>query len=312
MNVAVITSGFVAGSNSVNVTADVADGVLVLIYDDETKDLLGTGSITDGTDSVAVSPILYSGQRVIAYLVAFGKDTYGSVVVTDSEVENTGWETPETVNGTPYVEYLEAGGAALPDLYTPEECRNFSRDRDAIDRVLNVPITFLLRQIESLAGTIQILVENIENALGGYKVKFDSDAEGATTNKTYSADGSYSVKVWGANQTIADAIEVEYTLVMPTATVDFGANVIDLYASIDFGYTGSPGQRAITLIAHSSVACEFQIDGEFTWEGGVWQTSGLSFRSNIKLVPAGEYTIRARNAAVPGEEISRQIKLDNF
>jgi hypothetical protein len=312
MDLAIITSGFVAESTSVEVTVDVADATIILIYDDETKDLLGSGSVTDGIANVAVAPALFSGQRIIPYVSAFGKDTYGSVIVTDSEIENTGWKVPETVDSVPYEDYLEAGGVALPDVYDPAHCRNYSRDQDAIDRVLDVPITFLLRQVESLGGTVQVLVENIENAQGGYKVKFDSDAEGATTNKTYSADGSYSVKVWGANQTIADAIQVDYNLVMPTASVEFGTNVIDLFANIDFGYLGSPGQRAITLIAHSSVACEFQIDGVFTWQGGVWQTSGLSFRSNIRLIPAGEFTIRARNASSPTEQISRQIKLANF
>jgi hypothetical protein len=309
---AIITSGFYSESVSVTVVADVADGTDVLIYDDESKELLGTAVIDEGSADVTVSPILYTGQRIIAYLGEFGKDTYGSIIVTDSDKEHTGWKTPETVDGQPYDVYLSNGGAHLADVYDPSNCRNISRDMDAIDRVLNVPITFLVRQVESMAGTVQVLIENIENAIGGYRLKFDSDAPGSATSKIYSQNGSYSVKVWGVNQIEADAIQVTYDLVMPAATVSFGPNVTDLFASVDFGYAGSPGQRAIMLVAHSSVPCEFQIDGVFDWEGGVWQSGGLAFRSNIRLIAAGEHTIRARNASNPTEEIARQIKLVNF
>lgn len=312
MNLAIITSGFSAGSNSVQVTADVANGTALLVYDDETKDLIGTGTTTGGVANITVSPILYADQRIIAFVTTFGNDTYGAVIVTESDTETTGWKTPETVDGTPYDEYLEAGGAALPDVYDPSACRNIARDMDSISRAIDVPVTFIVKQIESLGGTIQVVIDNIEGAIGGYKTKFDSDAEGTSTSKMYSANGSYQLKVWGANQTIADAIVVTYDLVMPTASIEFGTNVIDLMVSVDFGAAGSPGQRVIMLVAHASVACEFQIDGVFGWEGGVWQTSGLAFRSNQKMIAAGEYTVRARNQAVPSEEITRQIKLTNF
>lgn len=312
MSIAIITSGFTEGSSLVTVAADAATGTPVFIYDDETKDLIGSSEIESGSANVTVSPVLFAGQRIIAYLTDFGKDTYGAVIVVESATEKTGWKEPETVAGQPYQDYLDAGGDVLPDIYDPSSCRNMSRDMDAINRVIDAPITFIVKQVESLAGTVQVVIDNIEGAIGGFKTKFDSDAEGASTSKVYSVNGSYQFKIWGANQTIADAVTVTYDLVMPTATIGFGTNVIDLFVTMDFGASGSPGQKVIMLVAHSSVACEFQIDGVFSWEGGVWQASGLAFRSNQKLISAGEYTIRARNQAVPSEEITRQIKLTNF
>lgn len=312
MNLAIIISGFQANSATVNVMADVVNGTTILLFDDETKIQIGSGVIASGSVAITVSPFLYLGQRIIAYVSTFGNDTYGAVIVTQSDVENTGWKTPETVDGVPYADYLEAGGNPFPDLYTPEECRNASRDMDAIDRVTDLPLTFNLRQVESQAGTIQISIENIQNAIGGYLIKFDSDPQSTTASKTYSVNGNYSVKIWGANQTEADAIIKTYVLVMPTSTVNFGTNVIDLYPQIDFGTGGFPGQKVLMLIAHASVACEFQIDGLFTWTDGVWQVGGLAFRSNPVLISAGEYTIRARNKAVPAEAILRQIKLTGF
>jgi hypothetical protein len=312
MTQAIITSGFTAGSSAVNVTADVANGIDILVYDDETKELIGTGEITSGSVSVTVSPVLYSGQRIIAYVTSFGSQTYGAVIVVDSDVEFTGWKTPETVGSDTYEDYLEAGGQALPDLYDPQAKRNISRDKDAIDRVIDLPITFRLRQVESQAGTVQVIVEDIQNAIGGFKIKFDSDAEGTTATKTYSANGSYQVKVWGANQTIADAILKTYNLIMPTASVVFGPNVKDLFVFVDWNNTGFPGERPVILYANSSVSCQFQIAGEFTWADGVWDVSGLSFRSNILILSAGEYTVEVRNKDTPAETISRQIKLSGF
>lgn len=309
MNLAIITSGFQANSASVNVSANVANGTAILLYDDETKVQIGSGVIASGSVSITVSPVLYVGQRIIAYVSTFGNDTYGSVIVTESDTENTGWKTPETVDGVPYADYLEAGGDPFPDLYTPGECRNMSRDMDAIDRVTDLPVSFRLRQIETQAGTIQILIEDIENAVGGYLIKFDSDPQGTTTSKTYAVNGTYSVKVWGANQTIADAITKTFVLVVPTSSVIFGANVKDLFAQIDFGAGGYPGQRIIMLVAHTSVECEFKIDGVNDWSTSIWQVGGLAARTNQFPISAGEYTIRARNKAVPSEAISRQIKL---
>lgn len=308
---AIITSGFIAGSSSVSVTADVADGTDILIYDDETKVLLGADEITDGTTVVSVSPVLYSGQRIIAYVASFGSDTFGAVIVVDSDTEFTGWKEPVTVDGDPYAEYLADSGEALPDIYDPASVRNISRDKDAIDQVINLPITFLLRLTESLAGSVQASIENVQNAIGGFIVKFDADAEGSTATKNYTVNGSYQAKVWGANQTIADAILVTYNVVVPVATVEFGTNLIDLSVQIDWGYTASPGFKVIKLLAHTTVAAEFQIDGLFTWESGTWESS-LSMRSSLKFIPAGTYTIRARRASNPAETISREIKLTGF
>jgi len=309
---AVITSGFIAGRSSVSVTADVANGTVIRIYDDETKLQIGSGVIASGTVSVAVSPALYSGQRIIAYVTSFGNQTYGAIEVVESDTEFTGWKEPVTVDGDSYTDYLASGGDALPEIYAPEEKRNISRDKDSIDQVLDIPITFRLRQVETMAGTVQVILEDIQGAIGGFKTKFDADADGAGTTKTYSSNGSYQVKVWGANQTIADAILKTYNLVMPASSVVFGANVIDLAAKVDWGASVGAGLKAIILVAHSTVACEFQIDGLFNWEAGVWEQAGLAFRSNIKTISAGTYTIRARNAAIPAQTISRDIKLTGF
>lgn len=316
MALAIITSGFFAESTLVNVFADVVDGTAVFVYDDETKDLLGSSTIDDGASAVSVAPMLYAGQRIIAFLVAFGRDTYGSIVVTESETEHTGWKTPTTVDGQPYQEYLEAGGAALPDLYEPASCRNFSRDQDSIDRAIDVPISFILRQIESQGGNVQVVIENITGAIGGYKTKFDGDAQGTSLTKTYSANGNYQVKVWGVNQLEAQAVIKTYALTMPTASIDFGTTVVDLTYFADYGNNTSPGLRPLRVNVYSSVPVEVQIDGVHTW--AVASSTGMQpnetgrYDGPVHFVEEGEYTIRCRKASDSSQELVRQIKLNNY
>lgn len=48
----------------------------------------------------------------------------------------------------------------------------------------------------------------------GFIIKFDADASGGTATKTYTVNGSYQVKVWGANQTIADAMYAAFHAVI--------------------------------------------------------------------------------------------------
>jgi hypothetical protein len=317
MLLAIITSGFYSGSPNVNVTADVADGTSILIYDDETKDLLGSALISDGEAVVAIASELYAGQRIIPYVTAFGKDTFGAVIVTESEVEHTGWKIPETVDAVPYDDYLAAGGAALPAVYDPASCRNFSRDMDAIERAIDAPITFILRQIESQAGTIQVLIENIEGAIGGFFTKFDADASGTSTSKIYSANGTYQVKVWGVNETEAEAVVKTYNLTMPTATVDFGTTVVDLSYFVDYGNTTSPGQRPLRVVVYSSVPVEVQIDGVHTW--AIASASGSfspgetgRYDGPVHFVTEDEYTIRGRKASDGTQALVRTIKLNNY
>ncbi|MCF2487464.1 hypothetical protein [Dyadobacter sp. CY347] len=316
MELAIIISGFYAESTSVKVVADVADGIDVLIYDDETKQILGSALTADGSANITVSPILYAGQRIIAYLAEFGQDTYGSLVVTESETEHTGWKTPETVNGQSYKAYLIAGGAALPDLYDPASCRNFSRDKDSIDRAIDVPISFILRQIESQGGTVQVVIENISGAIGGYKSKFDGDAQGTNLSKTYSDSGNYQVKVWGVNQVEAQAITKTYSLTMPTASIDFGSTVVDLTYFADYGNNTSPGLRPLRVTVYSSVPVEVQIDGVHTW--AVASSTGMQpnetgrYDGPVHFVEEGEYTIRCRKASDSSQELVRQIKLNNY
>lgn len=316
MNLAIITAGFVEGSLSVTVVADVADGTNVLLYDDETKEILGSLVVDDGKAVVPVSPILYAGQRIIAYLGAFGKDTFGSVIVTESAIEPSGWKTPETVDGQPYGTYLEAGGSALPDLYDPASCRNFSRDQDSIERAIDVPISFILRQIESQGGTVQVVVESITGAIGGYKTKFDGDAQGTSLTKTYSDNGAYQVKVWGANQLEAEAITKTYSLTMPTASIDFGTTVVDLTYFVDYGNNTSPGLRPLRVNVYSSVPVEVKIDGVHNW--AVASSTGMQpnetgrYDGPVHFVEEGEYTIRCRKASDSSQELVRQVKLNNY
>ncbi|WP_026630055.1 hypothetical protein [Dyadobacter alkalitolerans] len=316
MDLAIITSGFVAGSGFVSITADVANGTIVLIYDDETKDLLGSAPTESGVALVPVAPILYSGQRIIAYVSEFGRDTQGSIIVTDSELESSGWKTPETVDGQPYDAYLLAGGMPLPDLYDPASCRNFSRDKDSIDRAIDVPISFILRQIESQGGTVQVAIENITGAIGGYKTKFDGDAQGTSLTKTYSDNGNYQVKVWGVNQLEAQAIIKTYSLVMPTASINFGTTVVDLIYFCDYGNSTSPGLRPLRVQVYSSVPVEVQIDGVHTW--AVASSTGMQpnetgrYDGPVHFVEEGEYTIRCRKASDSSQELVRQIKLNNY
>lgn len=313
---AIITSGFVEGSGSVSVTADVVNGTTVLVYDDETKDLLGSSVTASGVSSVSVSPSLYSGQRIIAYLSSFGKDTFGAVVVVESDNETTGWKSPRVVNGQPYEQWLEAGGEHLPDVYDPSSCRNMSRDMDAIGRVIDTPITFNLRQIESQGGTVQVVIEDVQGAVGGFKTKFDSDAVGTSTSKVYSSNGAYQLKIWGINETEADAVIKTYNLTMPTAIVEFGTSVVDLSYHADYGNTTSPGLRPVRAIVYSSVPVEVQIDGVHTWAiaSGTGSKPGETgrYEGPVNFVEEGEYTVRCRRSSDGSQLLVRQIKLNNY
>ncbi len=310
---AIITDGFVADSTEVTVVAEAADATVVLVYDDTSIDkgeLLGTGEIEDSIATVTLSAPLYAGQRIIAYLNVFGDGTLGSVTVAESDKEYTGWKVPTAVEGVPYADYLTAGGVALPEMYAPEECRNTSRDLDFVSDLLSTPITFVLRQIETQAGTIQVIVERIKNAIGGAIIKFDSDTPGTTAAKTYDEDGSYQVKIWSGNQTEADAIVMEFDLTMPTAVTTFGTEVYDLAYDMDYGNGVNPGTRPINVIGYGTVPMEFKIDGV---SGADWQTGTLAqtreYRMNAIYLTNGLYTIRARKAADGTQELSREIKI---
>lgn len=310
---AIITDGFVADSTSVTVVAEVANATAVLVYDDANKELLGSGTITANVSTVTLSGPLYAGQRIIAYLVTFGDGTYGAVVVTESDTEYTGWKTVTEVDGVPYADYLAAGGAALPEIYDPEGCRNTSRDRDFVSSLLATAISFNLRLIETQAGTIQVIVEDIRHAIGGAIIKFDGDTAGATSSKTYSVNGSYQVKIWAANQIEADAITKEYTLTMPTAVTTFGSDIYDLAYRVDYGNTSSPGNRPIDMMAYTNQAVEFQIDGEVSWTTGTLAYGGSGtreYRLSGQFLAVGTYTIRSRRLSDGGDEISREINLE--
>lgn len=311
MNLAVIAQGFYAGSDSVLVYADSPDGTLIRLFDDESKVEIGSSELALGRTTIELAEVLFEGQRIIAYVDQFGEKTFGAVIVLQNELENTGWKVPESVNGVPYDEYLEAGGVALPALYSPETCRNLVFDRQNSAKVLSLPLTFNLRILESQGGTVQVSIENISGAVGGFLTRFDGDSIGTDVSKTYSVNGTYQLKIWSADQTEADAITANYSLTMPSAVFEFEDNVVDLYPQMDLGYTGEPGKRVIILNCHCLVPVEFQIDGLFTWEDGIWN-SPLGMRANTKVIAAGEYTIRARNKAIPTETISRQIKLVGF
>lgn len=316
MALAIIESGFVAASNTIKVAADVANGVLVHIYDDETKQLIGSAPVNSGYANVTVTPSLFSGQRIIAFISEFGNETFGAVIVVDSDSESTGWKTPATVNGQPYDQYLEDGGQKQPDVYDPAHCRNISRDMDAIGRVIDTPITFNLRQIESQGGTVQVVIEDVHGAVGGFKTKFDSDAVGTATSKVYNVNGAYQVKIWGINETEANAVIKTYNLTMPTAIVEFGTTVVDLSYHADYGNTTSPGLRPVRVIVYSSVPVEVQIDGVHTWAiaSGTGSKPGETgrYEGPVNFVEEGEYTIRCRRSSDGGQLLVRQIKLNNY
>ena len=234
MNLAIIAQGFHGGSSSVLVYADAPDGTLIRVFDDETKVEIGSGSLVGGKIEITLTPSLFTGQRIIAYVGEFGEKTFGSTIVLESETEATGWKVADTVNGIPYAEYLEAGGSMVAELYTPDECRNVVIDRNTTSKALSIPVTFNLRITESQGGTVQVVVENVAGSIGGFFVRFDSDAFGAETTKTYSANGAYQVKVWSADELEADAVVKSYSLTMPSAVVEFKPNVIDLTTSDGF------------------------------------------------------------------------------
>ena len=295
-DLAYISSGFTDGSTSVGVTALAADGTTIILCNEDDLSTLGTSTLT-GNEAVITVSALVEGQRIIAFVGAIGEKTFGGRTVLASGELHTGWQTPQTVevDGEEFTaaEYETTTGKKLPSIYTPSAYNRVAElNSTFFENIPSQEISFSIR-IDRNYGSTTVTVEDVEGAPNGHLIQFDSDAAGNGTSKTYSANGSYQVKVIDA--------DVSTRFVTRSFTVTATSPPPETSAISNGSYNQS-GLNA-TIIADSAVALEGKIDGigsyaDFVLIGGKRWVCGT-----YTLPSAGTYTMRARVKSNTSDEI---------
>lgn len=299
-NLAYIASGNTDGSTQVLVVAAATNGTLVFVCDENDLSTLGTGEMLGGECLVSVSPALTEGQRIIAFLGEIGLATIGGREVLASGETFTGWKLPQTieVNGTPIdvEEYETTTGQKVPALYDPEAINRVAQINSAFfDSIPAQEINFGIR-IDRNYGTTTVTVENVTGAPNGFLIQFDGGAIGNTDAKTYTANGTYIVKVLDA-QNSARSLTRTYVVSStspPPATSDIS----------NASYTQSGQSVQIIADALSSIALEGKIDGVSASYADLVFLGGKRWISGAYTIPtAGAYVLRVRVKANTADEI---------
>ena len=296
-NLAFIFSGNLDGSAAVGVTAQAADGTTIVVCNEENLAQLGTGSLLGSEVVVTVSPVLQSGQRIIAFVGDIGEKSMGGRLVLPSGDLHTGWKNPETVTvgaqTQTVAEYQTATGNEVPDMYDPTLYNRVAElSGTFFDSIPEQKISFNLR-IDRNYGTTTATVEDVAGVPSGFLIQFDTDAVSNTAAKTYSSNGSYQVKVIDAEDSTR---YVTSTFVVTATSPPPSSSTIS-----NLSYTQS-GLNA-TIIADCALALEGKIDGvgsyaDFVLLGGKRWVSGT-----YTLLAAGTYTMRARVKSNTADEI---------
>jgi hypothetical protein len=303
---AIIESGFYDLSTVVTVLVDDApNGTSVLLYDDVSKLLLGSSTTTLGKATITLATPLEAGQRIIAYVAAFGQDTYGAVNVAEGILERTGWKVPTHVDGQPYEEYLADGHAPIASTYDPDSCYNRSQayETDIESLVHQKKLSFVVEiQNTAVAGvpTAIAVVKEVLDAPNGVLYSFDGATPDNANSKSYTANGTYTVEVTDVSNA-ENTAEVSFDIALlaaPTPPV----SAIDL---VYFDPQTSQFGPVLLLWAKSDLEVEFAVDGISYFgsippgeQSGGWvkaQTYRPGFWSRGLVMPAnGNYTARVR------------------
>ncbi|MPR36620.1 hypothetical protein [Salmonirosea aquatica] len=308
MGLAIIESGFYDLSEQVTVLVDEApNGTNVLLYDDVAKEegLLGQSTTTLGKATITLATPLEAGQRIIAYVGAFGEKTYGAVNVAEGILERTGWKVPATVDGVPYDEYLAEGNAPIASTYDPDGCYNRAQayETDIESLVHQKNLSFVVEiQNTAVAGvpTAIAVVKEVIDAPNGVLYSFDGATPDNANSKSYTANGTYSVQVTD----VADAdntAEVSFDVSLLAAPTP-PTSAIDL---VYFDPQNTPQGPVLLLWAKADLEVEFSVDGISSFasippgeQSGGWvkaQTYRPGFWSRGLILPGtGNYTARVR------------------
>ena len=296
-DLAFIFSGYTDGSASVGVSASAVDGTGIIVCNEDDLTQLGTGSLLGNEVLVTVSPALIEGQRVIAFVSAIGEKTMGGRLVLPSGELHTGWKRPETVtvgeDEQSVSDYEAETGNEVPDVYDPTVFNRVAElNSGFFDAITDQDLSFNIR-IDRNYGTTTVTVEDVKGAPNGFLIQFDSDAEGNTDAKTYSANGSHQVKVIDAD------VPTRFTIRTFVVTATSPPPVSSEISNMSYTQIGLDA----TIVADSTLALEGKIDGvggyaDFVLLGGKRWVSGT-----YTLLSAGTYTMRARVKSDTADEI---------
>lgn len=295
---AYIINGAIAGSEEVEVMSVRANGTVVKVYDNIINDdggfnELGSGTLSGNVATVALSRPLIKGEAINAYVVDFGQNNGGSIIVGDTGTIPTGWKIPTevSVDGDAAItaaEYETLTGLTLANVYEPTT-RNVTPNfpNSGIERLLE--IGFDLNAVNGLTSVV-VSVQNIRNCAAGYTIAFDGGAPSMTSSKTYLADTTATIRVTDAN----DATRYhERTLAITVPTPPPPSSEISNASYID---SKAGSLSGITVVADSAVALEMMVDGvfPFTWSSMVFKGANRWEKNLAVTNGPGTYTVRIR------------------
>jgi len=305
MALAIIEAGFYDESTEVVIGAAVADGTTVLLYDDIIKEQLGQSTISSGQATVILDAPLREGQRIIAYVEAYGEHTDGAMVVAAAEAQRTGWKKPVVVGPLPYDEYLANGNTPIARVYDPENCYNraYVYEADIYAALKKKYLSFVVEvQNTVVAGapTAVAVVRQVLDAPGGALYSFDGAAATNVNSKSYTANGNYEVRVSEAGNP-----DNSLTLTFDVALLSAPTPPTTQIRLVWFDPQATPDGPVLVLSAHCPLEVEFSVDGVSSFanipggdQAGGWvkaQTSKPNFWGRALLLPAyGNYTARVR------------------
>lgn len=209
MSLAQITSVPYASSTTVTVAASQPNGTVIRLFANNVQ--IGTGTLAGGTVNITVSPLV-EGDVLQAFVTTQGNLGGNTVVVLPPQGNYSGWQVPDEVDGVPYATYLANGGTPIAEWYDPTVLGNGVRERnyEALDDLYNVNFSII---ISYQAGQGVVTVVNTEYVGGTALVQFDGGAISTATSKTYTANGTYNVRVFNSTQTKSKL--VSYAISVP-------------------------------------------------------------------------------------------------
>jgi len=311
-NLAYITSGNVEGSTSIQVRSQQQDGETALVY--ASYEPIGSAQFVSGVANVPLSRPLTSLDILSAYINEFGQKSAPSVLVSLLETSNTGWLIPSTVDGTPYQDWLDDGGAKIPAIYAPELANkvasyraSFKISQSGISAVLEIKPQYSPSNEPQCVASVLSTSGTAANAL----FSFDDSAPSNSPFKLYTQAQSYSVRIIDSVDT-SKYIDIPFSTVLPPeaeAPANQNENIVTV------GYVPDGNLAFVNIVAKQ--LCEISIDGlaQFENTGTQWAQC-LSRRvwngyieqyALVSGIPEGNQTLRVRLISAPSNEVSISI-----
>lgn len=280
---AVITSGAVADSTSVDVSCADADGTSILLFRGESQ--IGAGLLASGVCTIAVVS-LTEGDVIYASVTEKGNRCGRPVVVTTSSIRLSGWKTPTELNvvfpdGTtlamPVDQFEQEFGFRPASIFDPEgTAAIIYPEYETPSAVTDLPIQFDLL-INQKFGETQIFVQNVRNTKGSILVRFNGGSWGNTLSITSVVAANITIDVRGEDDTEFESRTVAVTI--SSVTVN----------QYDISYVIGYGVNSVSLKAHNMTSLQFRLEGfNVNWyDGSVYDIN--RWEKTFEPVPAGNY-----------------------